>query len=154
HSGSVIRNGSFRSPSPRRPAEDGVMLTIDEALRAVLDEARPLPPRPVPLDQALGGELGEDVPADLDLPPFAKALVDGYAVRSDDRRGPDRWLRLGESIMAGQTPTRPLEPGEAAVVMTGAPIPAGCDAVVMHERTRAGDGGVRIDEPEVFAGQN
>ena len=47
----------------------------------------------------------------------------------------------GESIMAGQTPTRPLAPGEAAVVMTGAPLPPGCDAVVMHERTQSGDGG-------------
>ncbi len=130
------------------------MLTIDEALRAVLAEARPLPPAPVPLDAALGCELGEDVAADIDLPPFDKALVDGYAVRSDDLRAPDRWLRLGESIMAGQTPTRPLGQGEAALVMTGAPIPAGCDAVVMHERTQAGDGGVRIDEPEVRSGQN
>jgi molybdopterin molybdotransferase len=130
------------------------MLTIDEALRAVLDEARPLPPAPAPLQCALGCELGEDVAADIDLPPFDKALVDGYAVRSEDLRGPDRRLRLGESIMAGQTPTRPLEPGEAALVMTGAPIPAGCDAVVMHERTQAGEGVVRIDEPEVRTGQN
>ena len=130
------------------------MLTIEEALRAVLDEARPLPPRPVPLADAQGCVLGEDAAADIDLPPFDKALVDGYAVRSGDLRGPDRSLRLGESIMAGQTPTRPLAPGEAAVVMTGAPIPAGCDAVVMHERTRSDDGRVRIDEPEVRPGQN
>ena len=89
---------------------------------------------------ALGCVLGEDVAADIDLPPFDKALVDGYAVRSDDLRGPDRRLRLGESIMAGQTPTRPLAPGEAAAIMTGAPLPPGCDAVVMHERTQADDG--------------
>jgi molybdopterin molybdotransferase len=130
------------------------MLTIEEALRAVLDEARPLPPQPVPLADALGCVLGEDAAADIDLPPFDKALVDGYAVRSEDLRGPGRSLRVGESIMAGQTPTRPLAPGEAAVVMTGAPIPAGCDAVVMHERTRSDDGDVRIDEPEVRTGQN
>jgi molybdopterin molybdotransferase len=130
------------------------MLTIDEALRSVLDEARPLSPRPLPLDRALGRELGEDVAADIDLPPFDKALVDGYAVRSGDLRGPGRRLRLGESIMAGQTPTRPLAPGEAAVVMTGAPVPEGCDAVVMHERTEPDDGGVRIDEPEIRPGQN
>src|SRR5262245_40586504 len=102
------------------------MLTIDEALRPGRDEPRPLPARPVPLADALGCELAEDVPADIDLPPFDKALVDGYAVRSEDLGGPDRWLRLGESIMAGQTPTRPLAPGEAAVVMTGAPMPPSC----------------------------
>lgn len=130
------------------------MLTIDEALRAVLAEARPTPPVSVPLSAALGCGLGEDVAADIDLPPFDKALVDGYAVRSEDLRGPDRWLRLGESIMAGQTPTRPLAPGEAALVMTGAPIPSGCDAVVMHERTRAGEDRVGIDQPDVRPGQN
>src|SRR5262249_32622927 len=140
--------------SSRRPAEDPTMLTIDEALRAVLDEARPVPPRPAAFDQAMESELAEDVTADIDLPPFDKALVDGYAVRSEDLRGPGRWLRLGESIMAGQTPARPLEPGEAALVMTGAPIPAGCDAMVMHERTQADEGRVRIDEPEVRPGQN
>lgn len=130
------------------------MLTIDEALRAVLEEAHPLPPRPLSLVEALGCVLAEDIPADIDLPPFDKALVDGYAVRSEDLRTSDRRLRLGESIMAGQTPTRPLAPGEAAVVMTGAPIPSGCDAVVMHEKTESGEGRVRIDEPEVRPGQN
>ena len=132
------------------------MLTIDEALRAVLEASRPLPARPEPIDRASGCILGEDVAADIDLPPFDKALVDGYAVRSDDLRGPDRRLRLGESIMAGQTPTRPLAPGEAATIMTGAPLPPGCDAVVMLERTLPDEDGraVRIDEPEVRPGQN
>ena len=58
------------------------MLTIDEALRAVLAEARPMSSRPVPLADALGCVLGEDVAADIDQPPFDKALVDGYAVRA------------------------------------------------------------------------
>ena len=64
------------------------MLTIDEALCAVLDASRPLPARPEPLDRRCGCVLGEDVPADIDLPPFDKALVDGYAVRSGDLRRP------------------------------------------------------------------
>jgi molybdopterin molybdotransferase len=130
------------------------MLTIDEALDAVLAAARPLPARSEPLTDVLGCVLGEDVAADIDLPPFDKALVDGYAVRSADLRGSDRWLRLGESIMAGQTPTLPLAEREAAVVMTGAPLPGGCDAVVMHERTQLNDGGVQVDEPDVHPGQN
>ncbi len=130
------------------------MLTIDEAVRAVLEASRPLPPRPVPLEDAVGSRLGEDVAADIDLPPFDKALVDGYAVRTDDLRGEDRWLRVGETILAGQTPSRALEPREAATIMTGAPIPPGCDAVVMHEKTEPGEGGVRIDEPGVRPGQN
>lgn len=130
------------------------MLTIDEAVRAVLEASRPLPPRRVPLADAVGSRLGEDVAADIDLPPFDKALVDGYAVRTDDLRGEDRWLRIGETILAGQTPSRAIEPREAAIIMTGAPIPTGCDAVVMHERTVSGEGSVRIDEPTVRPGQN
>src|SRR3954453_11010553 len=103
------------------------MLTVDEALRAVLERCVPLPASPRPLDAALRCVLAEDVAADIDLPPFDKALVDGYAVRSDDLAGGDRWLGLGELITAGQLPTRGLGPREAAVVMTGAPVPPGCD---------------------------
>src|SRR5437868_11486973 len=127
------------------------MLTIEEALAAVLEQAGPLPANWEPLERALGCVLAEDVAADIDLPPFDKALVDGYAVRADDLAGEDRRLGLGEVITAGRTPTRGLGPREAAVIMTGAPVPLGCDAVVMHERTRSADGIVWIDEPEVRA---
>ncbi len=130
------------------------MLTVTQALAAVLEHARTLPPAALPLVHALGCVLAEDVVADLDSPPFDKALVDGYAVRSSDLAGDDRWLALGETIMAGQVPSRPLARCEAAVVMTGAPIPPECDAVVMHERTRPGDDRVLVLEPEVRAGQN
>jgi molybdopterin molybdotransferase len=130
------------------------LLTIEEALAAVLEAAGPLPATQEPLEQALRCVLGEDVAADIDLPPFDKALVDGYAVRCEDLSSGDRWLRLGEVIIAGRNPTRGLAAREAAVVMTGAPVPPGCDAVVMHERSRPGDGGVWVEEAEVRAGQN
>ena len=130
------------------------MLTVAEALAAVLDHARKLPPVALSLVEALDCVLAEDTVADLDSPPFDKALVDGYAVRSSDLAGQVRWLALGETIMAGQVPSRPLGRGEATVVMTGAPIPLECDAVVMHERTRPHQDGVLILEPEVRAGQN
>src|SRR3954451_19455081 len=132
------------------------MLTVDEALRAVLERCVPLPASPRPLDDALGCVLAEDVAADIDLPPFDKALVDGYAVRSADFHGRDvdRRLKVGEEITAGRTPSRPLGPSEAASIMTGAPLPPGADAVVMVERTtRCGDH-VVIDDPEVGPGKN
>ena len=129
------------------------MLTIDEALDAVLEQARPVRRRGRSLERATGCVLGEDVAADLDLPPFDKSIVDGYAVRVRDLAAGDR-LRVGEVITAGQVPSRPLGPREAAVIMTGAPVPAGADAVVMHEHTRAADGDVWIEEPRVRAGQN
>lgn len=113
------------------------MLTIDEALEKILERARPRRPARVALAEASGCVLAEDVVADLDLPPFDKALVDGYAVRSADlTNGEPRRLRLGETIVAGGTPTRPLAPGEAAAIMTGAPLPDGADAVVMLEQAR------------------
>src|SRR5690606_8047115 len=106
-----------------------------KALAAVLERVRPLPAARVPLADAVGLQLAEDVAADLDAPPFDKALMDGYAIQAGDVSGPGAVLRLGESIRAGQTPSRPLAPGEAAVIMTGAPLPEGADAVVAHERT-------------------
>jgi molybdopterin molybdotransferase len=130
------------------------MLTVEEALQAVLERSNPLPPRLLPLAEALDCVLAEDVTADLDSPPFDKALVDGYAVRSEDLQGEDRWLRIGEEITAGRTPTRPLAPREAALIMTGAPLPPGADAVVMIERTRREDGGVLIEDPAVTPGRN
>src|SRR4051794_40783010 len=112
------------------------LLTIDEAFEAVRERCRPLPARRLPLDEALGGLLAEDVTADLDLPPFDKSLVDGYAVRSCDLADGECRLRVVEEIVAGRMPTRPLAAGEAAAIMTGAPLPPGADAVVMIEQTR------------------
>jgi molybdopterin molybdotransferase len=130
------------------------MLTVVEALDLVLAQAHALPPLSCPVNESVGCVLAEDVVADLDSPPFDKALVDGYAVRSSDLSGPNRRLDVGESIMAGQTPSRALREREAAVVMTGAPIPPGCDAVVMHERTERKEAGVFVLELEVRPGQN
>jgi len=130
------------------------MLTVAEALDAVLEHARALPAAPCPLETALGCALAEDVVADADSPPFDKSLVDGYAVRSADLGGTDRSLGLGEVIMAGRSPTRVLGQREAALVMTGAPIPPGCDAVVMQERVQSLDGVVVALEATIRPGQN
>lgn len=113
------------------------MLSVADAYRQVLARARPLAPRPTPLAAALGLILAEPVVADGDSPPFDKALVDGFAVRSADLDGPDeRALELVEEILAGQIPRRALQPGQAAAIMTGAPLPPGADAVVMVEESR------------------
>jgi molybdopterin molybdotransferase len=130
------------------------MMTVEEALHHVLEHARPVPAADELLDAVADCTLAEDVRADMDLPPFDKALVDGYAVRCDDLRGPERWLRVAGLIAAGQAPTRPLDQGETVHIMTGAPVPVGCDAVVMHERTRSSGDRVWVEEPDVRAGQN
>src|SRR3954470_19278309 len=140
---------------PTGPADVPRLLSVEEASAAVRERsAACLPPRRVPLAEALGCLLAEDVAADADQPPFDKALVDGYAVRASDVAAGDRRLAIGETILAGQTPGRPLGPREAAVIMTGAPLPMGADAVVMHEHNPADGGTVDIQEPDIRPGRN
>ncbi|RUL87568.1 molybdopterin molybdenumtransferase MoeA [Tautonia sociabilis] len=113
------------------------MLTVSDALRLVLDHASPLPPRRVPLAEAIGCALAETVLADRDLPPFDKALLDGFAVRTADLSGPvPVALEVIEEITAGRVPTRAIGPGQCSAIMTGAPMPDGADAVVMVEHSR------------------
>jgi molybdopterin molybdotransferase len=132
------------------------MLSVAEAQAVVLQHARALPARTVPLDQAaLGRVLAEDVASDLDMPPFDKALMDGFAVRAADLPEGRGVLAVVEEILAGQTPTKALGAGQAARIMTGAPIPAGADAVVIVERTRPADGSrVEIEDKPPRPGQN
>ncbi len=130
------------------------MLNVDEALSRVLEHARTLPPALRSLPNVPGLVLAEDIASDIDMPPFTKALMDGFAVRATDVTGPGTILRLGEVVPAGRVPFRPLASGEAATIMTGAPLPDESDAVVPHERTEpAGPGSVRID-CDVTAGMN
>ncbi len=131
------------------------MLSVAEALHKVLGQCRPLPPLRMPLwPDALGRVLAEDVASDLDMPPFDKALMDGYAVHSEDLASGTATLRVVEEITAGQTPKRAVAAGQASRIMTGAPMPEGADAVVMVERTRQlDDGRVAIDS-RAFPGMN
>jgi molybdopterin molybdotransferase len=105
----------------------------------------------VSLDTASGRVTAQDVYADLDVPPFSRAVMDGYAVRASDTASASRespvTLRLIESVYTGAAPTRAVEPGTCAAIATGAPLPQGADAVVMVEVTAATGGDVRIFEP-------
>jgi molybdopterin molybdotransferase len=132
------------------------MLSVAEAQAVVLQHARPLPPEVLPLTPAaLGLVLAEDVASDLDMPPYDKALMDGYAVRAADLPEGRATLRVVDEVTAGRTPKRPVGPGEATHIMTGAPLPAGADAVVMVERTRpAEDGRVAVEDRPPAPGQN
>src|SRR5438309_4581230 len=114
------------------------MLSVAEAQALVLAKARPLPPRVLELTPAaLGLVLAEDVASDLDMPPYDKAMMDGYAVRSADvgDKGADLAV-VEEELTAGRVPQKAVGTGQATLIMTGAPIPVGADAVVMIERTR------------------
>src|SRR5947209_5826435 len=118
------------------------LLKVADAQAMVLDQARPLPPETTPLTPAaLGLVLAEPIVSDLDMPPYDKALMDGFAVRATDLPEGRGVLTVVDEVLAGQTPHVSIGPGQAARIMTGAPVPAGGDAVVMLEQTRmlAGD---------------
>src|SRR5207247_2763898 len=101
----------------------------------------------------LGQVLAEDVVSDLDMPPFDKSLMDGFAVRSADLPEGKATLSVIEEITAGQMPTRSLGQGQATRIMTGAPIPAGADAVVMIERTQLlGNSQIQVEDKPARAG--
>lgn len=112
------------------------MLTVAEAWEAIARWATPLPEQRVPLEEALGLVLAEPGIADLDSPPFDKSLMDGYAVRHADVTSAGITLEVLEEVLAGQVPRRPLGPGQATRIMTGAMLPEGTDLVVPVEQTR------------------
>src|SRR5207253_9346190 len=103
----------------------------------------------------LGLVLAEDISSDIDMPPFDKALMDGFAVRCADLLEGHAVLTVVEEVTAGQTPRRSLAAGQATRIMTGAPIPTEADAVVMVERTRAlDDNRVQMEDGSIKPGQN
>ena len=109
------------------------MIELKEALQIVLDSARPLGSERVDLPDVLGRVLAEDVAADIDLPPFDKATVDGFACRLADLGNE---LAVVETIPAGTAPTKAVGPGQCARIMTGAALPQGADCVIMIEQTQ------------------
>lgn len=111
------------------------MLTVPKAIRIVLKEVQPKNVAQVPLIKSLGMILAEDVVSDIDMPPFDKSAMDGYAVIASDTANAPVILDVVEEIPAGKYPTKKLRQGEAAKIMTGAPLPKGADAVIMVEKT-------------------
>lgn len=111
------------------------MISVQDALELCLSRAVPLTVELMPLDDTLGLVLAEDVLSDIDSPPFDKALMDGFAVRSADVDAGAEFTIL-ETITAGQVPTKTVEKGTVTRIMTGAPIPPGADAVVRIEDAR------------------
>jgi molybdopterin molybdotransferase len=135
------------------------LLAVDEALERITAAFAPLEEyERVPILDALGRVLVEDVPADIDIPPFDNTAMDGYAVRAEDVASatPERpvALRVVGQIAAGAGAPRPLGHGEAYRILTGAPLPPGADAVVPYEYTDGhGFGGWSAGAGEVAGAQ-
>jgi molybdopterin molybdotransferase len=115
------------------------MISVEEALERILGYVSVLRPEDKPILEALGQVLAEDVTSGIDIPPLDNTAMDGYAVRAVDTAGatpesPVR-LRVAGELAAGHLYEGEVEPGAAVRIMTGAPIPAGADAVVRFEDT-------------------
>lgn len=133
-------------------------LTVERALSLVLENSKALPEERIPYLEAEARILREEICADQDYPPFDKAMMDGYAVIAADVGEVPRTLRVIQEIPAGTDPgtLRRVEPGTAARIMTGAPLPPGADSVLMVEETgeAPGDSEAVVARATVSPGQN
>lgn len=122
------------------------MRTVDEHLAGILSALSPLAPLDLPLLEAEGAVLAEDVAAPVPLPPFDNSAMDGYAVVAADLAGGGPVvLSVVGDVMAGDLGVTGIRPGMSARIMTGAPMPGGADAVVPVEWTDGGTVRVRIE---------
>ena len=124
---------------PHRHHYDAEMLSVEEALERILSHISKLEPVDTPLLESRGRVLDEDLVARFDIPPLANSAMDGYAVRSADVASASDTqpavLPVAGAVAAGELPDRPVPPGGAIRIMTGAPIPDEADAVVPFEDT-------------------
>jgi len=121
------------------------MISVEAAREAVLNRIERLEPQLVDVLDALGCVLAVDVVSDINVSPFDNSAMDGYAVRAADTTGASAEapvvLRVVDHIAAGSMPQVDVGPGQASRIMTGAPVPAGADAIVMVEDTESLEAG-------------
>ncbi|HRW62361.1 MAG TPA: molybdopterin molybdotransferase MoeA [Bacteroidales bacterium] len=120
------------------------MITIEQAYDIVINNAYSLPTEKINFTDSLGRILAEDVVSDIEMPPFDKSAMDGYACRRADLKNK---LEIIEVIPAGKTPEKEIGQNQCANIMTGAPIPKGADCVVQVELTKVEGNFVIITDP-------
>jgi molybdopterin molybdotransferase len=140
---STLRDVRMRGFQHRAEVET-VLKLLESRLQVLVSE-------PVSVSQAAGRVLAEDVVADIAIPPFDRAAMDGYALRGEETFGASSYNPLEFVIIAEALPARPfagqVQSGQAVRIMTGAPLPAGADAVAQAETAEEVAGKVRISEP-------
>lgn len=130
------------------------MIDVETAIHRILGTVQPFDASLVSLAEADGLALAADVVSRVESPPFDKALMDGFAVQSADLATGSARLQVVGEIMAGQVASREVGRGEAIQIMTGAPLPAGADAVVKVEETRRDGDRVEIAADGIVSGTN
>ncbi len=117
------------------------MITMEKASK-ILESMKTYPEvEEIPLEKALHRILAEDIISSIDMPPFPKSAMDGYALRSDDN---SERFQIVEVIPAGYVPHRALSKGQCAKIMTGGMLPEGADRVIIKEVTSEADGYMTI----------
>jgi molybdopterin molybdotransferase len=115
------------------------MLSVEEALQKILNEINILEEESVPIMEALGQVLAEDIKSDINVPPLDNSSMDGYAVQSEDTKEASektpKVLKVIDAVMAGAISSKEVVPGTAIRIMTGAPIPRGADSIIQFEDT-------------------
>jgi molybdopterin molybdotransferase len=133
------------------------MLSVEEALDAILGQIQPMPAETVQLSEAHRRVLAQDLVAPLDLPPFANSAMDGYAVRADDLAGASeatpRALSVAGIAPAGAIFAGEVHPDTAVRIFTGGAMPAGADAVVPQEDTTRAEEGIVLVRAQATPGQ-
>ena len=129
------------------------MISVEEAKKKIIENVKTLETIEIPLTEAEGFVLSKDIISSVNLPYFTNSQMDGYALKSEDTKGasetnPVKLKVIGE-IKAGDFPNYIVKSGDAAKIMTGAPIPEGADSVIMVEYTDEKNGFVNIVK-EVF----
>ena len=125
------------------------MISVEQALELILQQIQPAAGESVTLGESVGRVLAEEILSDLDSPPHDKSMVDGYAVLRSDLVNLPVKLRVQEEVTAGQVPQAAVQPGLTTRIMTGAPVPAAADAVVMVEQTQTSSDADGIEWVEI-----
>ncbi len=129
------------------------MISVENAQEIILGSISSIPAEEVAFLSSLNRVLAEDIYAEEDIPPFMNAAMDGYAVKAEDIfEGVT--LKVIDEIPAGRLPQRELLPGMAVQIMTGAPLPANADSVVMLEYTERNGETITINRKKVQSGEN
>lgn len=127
------------------------MISVEEAKGLIYSNLKRSAPVKVPLRDAAGTALAEDVICPVDVPLFDQSAMDGYAIRFDER---NKALYVPGEMRAGETDLKQLNEGQAIRIFTGAPVPKGADTVVMQEKVTFADGYITIQDDQLQKAKN
>lgn len=120
------------------------MISVENAVQIVVDNTTNLAPHTINIKNSLGHSLAEDIVSDMNMPPFNRSAMDGYALISSDISSVPAELNVIETISAGYQPKECIRNGQASKIMTGAIVPDGADSVIMVENTESISNGNKV----------